>query len=76
MNSMRRSKMRAVFGEWRKWSHQHFVKRMNIEQESYRSGLEQNLLAKWSGKVDHLLLYMAQLEEKIKLEQSAREKLT
>jgi hypothetical protein len=28
MNSMRRSKMRAVFGEWRKWSHQHFKKRM------------------------------------------------
>jgi hypothetical protein len=34
------------------------------------------MLVQWSGKVDHLLLYMAQLEEKIKLEQAAREKLT
>jgi len=27
-NSLRRSKMRKVFGGWRKWSHVHFMKRM------------------------------------------------
>jgi hypothetical protein len=34
------------------------------------------MLVQWSSKVDHLLVYMAQLEEKIKLEQTAREQLT
>ena len=38
--------------------------------------LESKMLVKWSTKVDSLLLYMAQLEDKIKLEQDAREVLT
>jgi len=76
LNAMRRSQMRKVFGGWRKWSHIHFKKRMSHTSEQYRAELESTMLIKWSGKVDHLLLYMAQLEEKIKLEQCAREKLT
>ena len=38
--------------------------------------LESKMLVKWSTKVDALLIYMKQLEDKIKMEQDAREKLT
>ena len=33
------------------------------------------MLTQWSTKVDSLLLYMSQLEDKIKVEQEARQKL-
>lgn len=33
------------------------------------------MLVQWSSKVDALMLYMAQLEDRIKLEQEARQKL-
>ena len=49
---------------------------MGTEKEIFRRDLESRMLVKWSSKVDHLLVYMAQLEEKIKVEQGAREKLT
>lgn len=34
------------------------------------------MLSQYSNKVDDLLVYMAQLEDKIKVEKEAREKLT
>lgn len=37
--------------------------------------LEGKMLVQWSTKVDALKLYMAQLEDKIRAEQEAREKL-
>ena len=37
--------------------------------------LESKMLVQWSSKVDALMLYMAQLEDKIKVEQEARQRL-
>jgi hypothetical protein len=38
--------------------------------------MEREKLTMWSAKVDQLMIYMAQLEGKIKEEQEAREQLT
>ena len=41
----------------------------------FRQNLETEKLTMWSSKVDQLMLYMAQLEDKIKGEVQAREQL-
>ena len=46
---------------------------MEIE---FRTELESKILVQYRNKVDSLLLYAAELEDKIKLEQDAREKMT
>ena len=40
-----------------------------------RAELESKMLVQWTTKVDALMLYMAQLEDRIKIEQEARQKL-
>ena len=49
---------------------------MDSEKTNFRMELESKMLVKWSTKVDQLLVYMQQLEDKIKMEQDARERLT
>ena len=75
-NRIHRGKMRRLFESWRGVSHIEFKERLDREKASYRMELESKMLVKWSTKVDSLLVYMQQLEDKIKLEQDARERLT
>ena len=49
--------------------------RIEREKQTFRTELEGRLLVQWSTKVDALLLYVAELEQKIRQEQEAREKL-
>jgi hypothetical protein len=57
-------------------THTWFKEKCEVDKEIFREKLNQQHLVQWSTRVDSLLLYMAQLEEKIKMEQQAREKLT
>ena len=75
-NKIHRAKMRRLFDSWRGVTHTWFKERLDREKTSFRMELESKMLVKWSTKVDSLLLYMAQLEDKIKMEQDAREVLT
>lgn len=45
-------------------------------QAVFKQNLETEKLTMWSSKVDQLMLYMAQIEDKIKQEVQAREQLT
>ena len=67
--------MRRLFESWRGISHQWFKERIDADKQAYREELESQMLKTPSTKVDELLTYMAQLEDKIKQEQDAREKL-
>ena len=75
-NSLYRMKLNRIFGSWRSVSHAEFKVRMTAEKETFRHELESKILVQWSTKVDALVLYVAQLEEKIKQEQESREQLT
>jgi hypothetical protein len=72
---MFRRKLRLIYESWRGVSHQWFKERLDREKEGFRKQLEDKMLTSWSQKVDALLLYMAQLEDKIKAEVEARENL-
>ena len=56
--------------------HDEGKERINREEIVFRKNLETEKLTMWSSKVDQLMLYMAQLEDKIKSEVQAREQLT
>jgi hypothetical protein len=51
-------------------------KKIKDWQAVFRNEMETEKLTMWSSKVDQLMLYMAQLEDKIKQEVQAREQLT
>ena len=68
--------MNRLFETWRGVTHKEFQVRMDHERSTFRMNLESQILVQWSTKVDALLLYVSHLEEKIKQEQDAREKLT
>lgn len=68
--------MRRLFESWRGVTHEWFKQRLDRDKTSFRMELESKMMVKWQTKVDSLLLYMAQLEDKIKGEQDARETLT
>lgn len=57
-------------------THAEFKTRMQQEKLTFRANLEGQILLQWSTKVDALMLYVSELEDKIKQEQEAREKLT
>lgn len=65
-NKIHRAKVRRLFESWRGVSHEWFKDRLNREKTSFRMELESKMLVQWSTKVDSLMLYMAQLEDKIK----------
>lgn len=72
---MFRRKLKLIFENWRQISHQWFKERLDREESGFRSELEGRMLVQWSSRVDAQMLYMAQLEEKIKAEQESREAL-
>jgi hypothetical protein len=75
-NFMYRRKMRLLFGSWRGVSHQWFKQRINKEAVEYERTQRDKELAQWDKEVDALKVYMAQLQEKIRIEVQAREELT
>ena len=50
--------------------------RMGDIEKKFRAELESKILLQYRKKVDSLLIYSAELEDKIKMEQDAREKMT
>ena len=56
-------------------SHDEFSVRLDAERNAFRTDLESKILVQWSTKVDALLLYVSNLEEKIRQEQELREKM-
>lgn len=75
-NTIYRNKLTRIFRNWRDVSHQWGKERIIREEAVFRKNLEREKLTMWSSKVDQLMLYMAQLEDKIKTEVQAREELT
>lgn len=73
---MAERKKNLLFYGWRKVSHKSFKERILASTGEFRADLEAKTLNQYTNKVDELLIYMADLEEKIKVEQEAREKLT
>lgn len=71
-----RSRLTKFFRAWRGCTREMGRERIKIEQVSYRKDMETMKLTMWTTKVDQLMLYMAQLEDKIKSEVQAREDLT
>ena len=74
-NKLHRAKLRRLFESWRGVSHELFKGRIGQEEASFRADLEGKMLVQYSTKVDAMLLYVAELEDKIKEEQDARERL-
>ena len=72
---LHKRKMKAIFIGWRQVSHTWFKQRIDREEKTFTVDLESKMLLQWSTKVDEMLIYMAELEDKIKQEQMAREQL-
>lgn len=68
--------MKHLFESWRGVSHHWFKNRIDRQTGAFRADLENRMLNIFTSKVDALLLYMAQLEDKIGVEAEAREQLT
>lgn len=67
-NTLHRKKMNRLFQNWRGVTHREFQVRMDHERSTFRTNLESEILVVWSTKVDALMLYVAELEDKIKQE--------
>ena len=57
-----------MFKGWQLIAHKESKENISKEEANYRKNLEREQLTMWTGKVDQLMLYMAQLEDKIKTE--------
>jgi uncharacterized protein YdcH (DUF465 family) len=75
-NTITRGMLSRIFNQWQIVSHLDGKERFAREEVIFRKALEKEKLTMWSSKVDQLMLYMAQLEDKIKSEVQAREDLT
>ena len=75
-NSIHRNKMSRFFKEWQKVSHQWGKERIQKESAEYRLEQDTEKLTMWTPKVDQMMLYLRQLEGKLKTEVQAREQLT
>lgn len=75
-NTLYRKKMKRLFKSWRGVTHDMFTTRLDHEKTTFRTEIESQILVQWSTKVNALLLYVAELEDKIKQEQEARAALT
>ena len=73
---MYRKKLKAYFDGFYQTCHKEGKERILREEEVFRKNLETDKLTIWTEKVDQLMLYMGQLENKIKDEVQAREKLS
>ena len=65
-----------MFDVLRKYSHDRFVKKLSGAETEFRADLESKILVQYRTKVDQLLIYAAELEDKIRMEQEARERMT
>eukprot|EP00356_Strombidium_inclinatum_P005259 CAMPEP_0170481962 /NCGR_PEP_ID=MMETSP0208-20121228/2195_1 /TAXON_ID=197538 /ORGANISM="Strombidium inclinatum, Strain S3" /LENGTH=278 /DNA_ID=CAMNT_0010754753 /DNA_START=362 /DNA_END=1195 /DNA_ORIENTATION=+ len=74
-NTIYRNSLTRFFRSWREVSHVWGKERIAREKAVYRKNLETEKLTMWTSKVDQLMLYKAQLEDKIKKERFAREQL-
>ena len=74
-NILFRRKLKLIFNGWKAYTHECFKERMAQDTGDFRAQLEGRMLIQWKGRVDAQMLYMAQLEEKIKMEIEAREAL-
>jgi hypothetical protein len=74
-NFMYRRNMRQLFYSWRGVTHMWFKERINREAVEYERVQRDKELAAWDKEVDALKVYMAQLQEKIRIEVQAREDL-
>ena len=74
-NTIYRNSLTRFFRGWSKVTHHEGKERIQREEKVFRQNLETEKLTMWSSKVDQLMLYMAQLENKIKSEVQAREQL-
>lgn len=75
-NKFYRYRLRDVFKNWNKVTHQWGKERIQKESAEYRLDQETEKLTMWTLKVDQMMLYLRQLEGKIKTEVQAREQLT
>ena len=75
-NYMYRRNMRRLFYSWRGVTHVWFKERINREAVEYERTQRDKELTHWDKEVDALKVYMAQLQEKIRIEVAAREELT
>ena len=67
-NTIYRNSLTRFLRGWRAVTHQEGKERIHREEKVFRQNLETEKLTMWSSKVDQLMLYMAQLEDKIKQE--------
>jgi hypothetical protein len=74
-NYMYRRNMRRLFYSWRGVTHIWFKERINREAQDYEKTQRDKELTQWDKEVDALKVYMAQLQEKIRIEVAAREEL-
>lgn len=74
-NYMYRRNMRRLFYSWRGVTHLWFKERINREAIEYERTQRDKELSQWDKEVDALKVYMAQLQEKIRIEVGAREEL-
>ena len=72
----RRKQLQSCFDAMRRESHKNYVDKLAHKEVEFRAELENKILIQYQNKVDSLLLYAAELEDKIKMEQVAREKMT
>ena len=75
-NTIYRNNLTRHFKNWRNNAHELGKHRIAKYEIVFRKELEREKLTMWTSKVDQLMLYMAQLEDKIKSEVQAREQLT
>lgn len=75
-NTIYRNKLKRFYKNWQIVSHQWGKERIAKESAEYKLALETERLTMWTSKVDQLMLYLRQLEGKIKTEVQAREQLT
>ena len=68
--------MKRFLKGWQFVSHKWGQERIAKESAEYKLDLETERLTMWTSKVDQLMLYLRQLEGKIKTEVQAREQLT
>lgn len=68
--------LQNIFDALRSYSHGRYVKSLSSREQEFREELESKILVQYRNKVDSLLIYAAELEDKIKVEQEARERMT
>lgn len=75
INKFHRRRQSKIYEGWKWVAHKQFKEEVDAKKFRIQAELESKMLTQWSTKVDALLLYMSQLEDKIKVEQEARQKL-